>query len=104
VRPEEMTQSSRGTEEIVRRGNAKCSSGGVWSDEETPTPRRVTQISARRCKKTIIGLIAKMGLKGYDVGTADNARVVEGLTSILIRLNIRHKVKGAGICLTGLPQ
>ena len=55
-------------------------------------------------KKTVIGLIAKMGLKGYDVGTADGARVVEGLTSILIRLNIRHKVKGAGIRLTGLPQ
>src|ERR1700674_837875 len=46
-------------------------------------------------KKTIIDLIGKMGMKGYDVGTADSARVVEGLTSILIRLNIRHKVKGA---------
>jgi NADPH-dependent F420 reductase len=55
-------------------------------------------------KKTVIGLISKMGMKGYDVGTADSARVVEGLTSILIRLNIRHKVKGAGIRLTGLPQ
>jgi NADPH-dependent F420 reductase len=55
-------------------------------------------------KKTIIALIGKMSMKGYDVGTADSARVVEGLTSILIRLNIRHKVKGAGIHLTGLPQ
>jgi NADPH-dependent F420 reductase len=54
-------------------------------------------------KKTVIGLISKMDMKGYDVGTADSARVVEGLTSILIRLNIRHKVKGAGIRLTGLP-
>jgi NADPH-dependent F420 reductase len=55
-------------------------------------------------RKTVIGLISKMGLKGYDIGTADGARVVEGLTSILIRLNIRNKVKGAGIRLTGLPQ
>jgi NADPH-dependent F420 reductase len=55
-------------------------------------------------KKTVIGLIGKMGMKAFDVGTADSARVVEGLTSILIRLNIRHKVKGAGIRLTGLPQ
>jgi NADPH-dependent F420 reductase len=54
-------------------------------------------------KKTVIGLISTMDMKGYDVGTADSARVVEGLTSILIRLNIRHKVKGAGIRLTGLP-
>jgi NADPH-dependent F420 reductase len=55
-------------------------------------------------RKTVIGLISKMGMKGYDVGTADGARVVEALTSILIRLNIRNKVKGAGIRLTGLPQ
>ena len=55
-------------------------------------------------KKIVIGLISKMGMRGYNVGTADNARVVEGLTSILIRLNIQNKVKGAGIRLTGLPQ
>ena len=55
-------------------------------------------------KKVVIGLISKMGMKGYNVGTADGARVVEGLTSILIRLNISNKVKGAGIHLTGLPQ
>ncbi len=55
-------------------------------------------------KKTVLGLITKMGMQGYDVGTVDSARVVEALTSILIRLNIRHKVKGAGIRLTGLPR
>jgi len=43
-------------------------------------------------------------LQAYDVGPAASARVVEGLTSVLIRLNIRHKVKGAGIRLTGLPH
>ena len=55
-------------------------------------------------KKTVIGLIGKMGMRAFDVGTADGARVVEGLTSILIRINIRNKVKGAGIQLTGLPR
>ena len=55
-------------------------------------------------KKTVMSLIARMGLNAYDVGTADSARVVEGLTSILIRLNIRHKVKGSGIRLSGLPR
>jgi 8-hydroxy-5-deazaflavin:NADPH oxidoreductase len=38
------------------------------------------------------------------VGSAESARVVEGLTSILIRLNIRYKVKGAGIRITGVPR
>jgi 8-hydroxy-5-deazaflavin:NADPH oxidoreductase len=55
-------------------------------------------------KKTVLGLVTKMGMQGSDVGTADSARVVEGLTSILIRLNIRHKVKGAGIRITGVPR
>jgi NADPH-dependent F420 reductase len=55
-------------------------------------------------KKTIMSLVARMGLHAYDVGPAESARVVEGLTSILIRLNIRHKAKGSGIRLTGLPR
>ena len=55
-------------------------------------------------KKTVMHLVAKMGLHAYDVGPAESARVVEGLTSILIRLNILHKVKESGIRLTGLPR
>ena len=55
-------------------------------------------------KKVVSGLVSRMGLYAYDVGSAESARVVEGLTSILIRLNIRHKAKGAGIRLTGLPR
>ena len=55
-------------------------------------------------KKTVMSLVARMGLHAYDVGPAESARVVEGLTSILIRLNIRHKAKGSGIRLTGLPR
>jgi len=55
-------------------------------------------------KQTVMRLVAKMGLQAYDVGPAESARVVEGLTSILIRLNIRHKVKGSGIRRTGLPR
>jgi NADPH-dependent F420 reductase len=55
-------------------------------------------------KKTVMHLVAKMGLYAYDVGPAESARVVEGLTSILIRLNIRYKVKESGIRVTGLPR
>jgi predicted dinucleotide-binding enzyme len=55
-------------------------------------------------KQTVMRLVGKMGLHAYDVGPAESARVVEGLTSILIRLNIRHKVKGSGIRLTALPR
>jgi hypothetical protein len=55
-------------------------------------------------KKTVMGLVTRLGLRPYDVGPAESARVVEGLTSILIRLNIRYKVKGSGIILSGLPR
>ncbi|OFV93760.1 MAG: NADPH-dependent F420 reductase [Acidobacteria bacterium RIFCSPLOWO2_12_FULL_65_11] len=55
-------------------------------------------------KKVVMGLVSKMGMHPYDVGPAESARVVESLTSMLIRLNIKHKVKGAGIHLTGLPR
>lgn len=53
-------------------------------------------------RKTVMGLVTKMGFQAHDVGTADSARVVEGMTSILIRLNIRNKVKASGIRITGL--
>jgi hypothetical protein len=34
----------------------------------------------------------------------ENASVVEGITALLIGINIRHKVKGSGIRITGLPR
>jgi NADPH-dependent F420 reductase len=55
-------------------------------------------------KKTVMELVSGMGLKAHDAGPAESARVVEGLTAILIRLNIRNKVKTAGIRITGLPE
>lgn len=55
-------------------------------------------------KKVVMGLVSKMGMHPIDVGPAESARVVESLTSMLIRLNIKNKVKGAGIHLTGLPR
>jgi hypothetical protein len=33
-----------------------------------------------------------------------NASVVEGLTALMIGINIRNKVKGSGIRITGIPR
>jgi NADPH-dependent F420 reductase len=55
-------------------------------------------------KKTVVGLMAKISLSTVDAGPAESARVVEGLTSILFRLNMRYKVKGSGIRITGIPR
>ena len=44
------------------------------------------------------------GFDAVDAGPLANASVVEGLTAVLIGINIRHKVKGSGIRITGLPR
>ena len=36
-------------------------------------------------------------------GRLENARVLEQITALLVGINIRHKVHGAGIRITGLP-
>ena len=52
-------------------------------------------------KQTVLQLIQDAGMRGFDAGPVDNAVVVEGLTSVLIAINKRHKIKGAGIRITG---
>lgn len=56
----------------------------------------------REARQTVIDLVKLMGLHPVDAGPAYNARVVESLTALLIGLNIRNKVKGSGIHITGL--
>jgi NADPH-dependent F420 reductase len=46
-------------------------------------------------------LVKDAGMKGWDAGPLDNAVAVEGLTPILLGLNRRYKIKGAGIRITG---
>jgi len=44
------------------------------------------------------------GARSVDAGPLSSARIVEGLTALLIGINIRYKVPGAGIRITGLPD
>jgi 8-hydroxy-5-deazaflavin:NADPH oxidoreductase len=43
------------------------------------------------------------GVRGIDAGPLENARLLEGAAALLISLNLRHKVKGSGMRITGLP-
>ena len=56
---------------------------------------------AKRRVAELIGLIA--GLRPVDAGRLEVARLIEGLTPLLISVNIRHKAH-AGVKLTGLPD
>lgn len=53
---------------------------------------------------TVIELAAEAGMVAFYAGPLKNAVVPEGLTSVLIGINIRHKVKGAGIRITNVPR
>lgn len=54
-------------------------------------------------RQMVMGLVEKMGMHPVDAGLAYNAAIIESLTALLIGLNIRNKVKGSGIRITGLP-
>ncbi len=58
----------------------------------------------KAAREVVLGLVADTGLKGWDAGPIENAVVVEGLTSILIGLNIQYKVHASGLRITGIPE
>ena len=58
----------------------------------------------KAAREIVIGLAADIGLRGWDAGVIQNAVVVEGLTSILIGLNLKYKVPSAGIRITGIDD
>jgi 8-hydroxy-5-deazaflavin:NADPH oxidoreductase len=55
-------------------------------------------------KQVAFELVSKIpGARPLNGGKLENARIVESLTALLIGLNMRYKVHGAGIRFTGLP-
>jgi hypothetical protein len=57
-----------------------------------------------KAKQVASELAAKIpGARAVNGGKLENARIVESLTALLVGLNIRYKVHGAGIRFTGLP-
>ncbi|HRE46547.1 MAG TPA: NADPH-dependent F420 reductase [Aggregatilineales bacterium] len=52
-------------------------------------------------KNTAITLVMAAGMRGIDAGALINAVAVEALTPVLLYINKKYKVKGAGITITG---
>ncbi len=57
-----------------------------------------------KARETVVRLVADIGLNGIHAGPIANAAAVEALTSVLIAINMRYKVHGAGIRITGLKS
>jgi len=53
---------------------------------------------------SIIGLCTDIGLRGFYAGPIANSAAAEALTSVLITINRRYKIAGAGIRITGVPK
>ena len=54
-------------------------------------------------RETVIALANVVATRGIDGGALANAVAAEALTSVLIAINRRYKIPGAGIRITGLP-
>ena len=54
-------------------------------------------------REVVIGLSRDIGLRAWHAGPLCNSAAAEALTSVLIAINSRYKVPGAGIRITGIP-
>ncbi len=53
-------------------------------------------------RQEVITLVEAAGMRGIDAGPLANAIVAESLTPVLLGINKRYGVKGAGIRITGI--
>jgi NADPH-dependent F420 reductase len=57
----------------------------------------------KAARDIVIALAGEVATCGVDGGVLANSAAAEALTSVLIGINRRYKVPGAGIRITGLP-
>ena len=55
-------------------------------------------------REEVVALADVVATRGVDGGALANAVAAEALTSVLIAINRRYKIPGAGIHITGLPM
>lgn len=56
-----------------------------------------------KAREVVVQLAGAMGMRAWHAGAIDNSSVAEALTSVLIFLNKRYKIDGAGFRITGVP-
>lgn len=80
-------------------------SAALLSDLAHELDEDVLLCGERRADKARVSELVQRisGLRAVDCGRLEMARIIEGLTPLLISINIRHKTR-AGIKITGLPS
>jgi len=56
-----------------------------------------------KAREIVAGLVTDLGLKPWHGGSIDNSAAAEALTSVLIFINRRYGIDGAGFRITGTP-
>ncbi|MCK9992839.1 MAG: 8-hydroxy-5-deazaflavin:NADPH oxidoreductase [Alphaproteobacteria bacterium] len=54
-------------------------------------------------REQVIELVEAAGMKGWHAGPLANSVAAEALTSVLIGINKRYQIEGAGLRITGTP-
>jgi hypothetical protein len=72
-----------------------------WHDFTAGQLGDLEPLAAELAKEQTLQLVAAAGLAGWDAGSLQNSVVAEGLVAVLIGINKRHKIKSAGIRITG---
>lgn len=54
-------------------------------------------------RQTVIDLVEDAGMRGWHVGPLANSAAAEAMTSLIININRRYGIDGAGIRITGTP-
>jgi hypothetical protein len=57
-----------------------------------------------RIRERAVALVGETGLRGIEAGPLRGARFGEALTGLLLGINKIHRVRSAGIRITGLPD
>ncbi len=58
-----------------------------------------------KAKMIVLELVNSInGARGFDAGPLENSRTIEQLTALLVSMNIRYKVRSAGIRITGISS
>jgi len=58
----------------------------------------------KEAKAVTMQLVSAAGFTPVDAGLLANAHVVEGMTALLIGINMRNKIKNSGIRITGIAR
>jgi hypothetical protein len=54
-------------------------------------------------REVVVRMATDLGMRAWHAGSIDNSVVAEALTSVLIFINKRYRIDGAGVRITGAP-